>query len=140
MRFYICNGKHHVTICKGKSQEPARDAKNKDGDQYIHVGAAHTAQTGTDITLTSAIITVQGRLGCQRVRALFDTGSQRTFVTKKLAMGLGLKPTSKRFLSVSTFGTKKSSRSEFDVVSLTLSKGAGKIEVSALVISISNYL
>ena len=51
-------------------------------------------------------------------------------------MGLGLKPTSKELLNVSTFGTNKSSRSEFDVVSLILSKGAKKFEVSALVSSI----
>ena len=79
------------------------------------------------------MVTVQGRSGRLLARALFDTGSQRTFVTKELAMGLRLKPTGKEILSVSTFGTNKSNSSEFDAVSLIMSKGAEKIEVSALV-------
>ena len=58
IRCSVCNGKHHITICKEKSQEPAaRDAKGKDSDQYTHVGAADMTKTGTGILLPSAMVT-----------------------------------------------------------------------------------
>ena len=57
IRCSVCNGNDHVTICKGKSQEPAAgDAKGKDSDQYTHVGAAHMTKRGIGILLPSAMV------------------------------------------------------------------------------------
>ena len=63
---------------------------------------------------------------------LFDTGSQRTYVTNSLKSRLGLKPVEKEFLRLNTFGNVHTRRESCDIVNLMLSKKDGEnIRVSA---------
>ena len=136
MRCSICCGKHHVSICKPQSGDTIKETRESNVDQTTHVGAAHSTQSRTSILLPSATVIVQGRSGSRQARVLFDTGSQRTFVTKKLATELNLPSKKRELLNVSTFGTNRSYKAKFDVVSLILTKGANKVEVLALVSSV----
>ena len=68
-----------------------------------------------------------------RARALFDTGSHRTFITEKLSKILHLKPVSREVLNVTTFGSKQSERTEYKVVSPVLLAKSEHINVRALV-------
>ena len=68
----VCNGKHHVTICKGKSQEPAGDGKKQ---RWPRIHSRRCCPYDTDKDWYSPTIshgfTVQGRLGRHRERTLW---------------------------------------------------------------------
>ena len=67
-----------------------------------------------------------------RARILFNTGSQRSFVTEKLSDKLRLKPIKKEILEVTTFGSKQSKRHEYNVVLFTLLGKEACIDTTAL--------
>jgi hypothetical protein len=67
------------------------------------------------------------------VRVLFDTGSQRTYITNSLKSRLGLKPVEKESLRLNTFGDDRVQKETCDIVKLSLQKGDGeRVDVAGL--------
>jgi hypothetical protein len=60
------------------------------------------------------------------IRVLFDTGSQRTYITNSLKSRLGLKPVEKESLRLDTFGDDRVRKETCDIVKLRLQKGTVK--------------
>ena len=95
-----CNGRHHKAVCAKlcKSLEKPRDKgegkEKKEGDKEANTDAAMHVTMGTQVFLQTAQVTVTGpELGSSdglKVRALFDTGAQRSYVSKRVADKLGL--------------------------------------------------
>lgn len=140
-----CKRKHHTSICTTKNTEKSpEDTKKKKPPKQEEGGDIHkdtpgayqgVTQAGDKdvIMMQSALITVRGNNNSAQARALFDTGSQRTFITNRLSEILHLKPMSKEVLDVATFGSKKRERTEYKVVSLMLLAKNENINVTALV-------
>ena len=103
-----------------------------EGTPNSHQGVT-TAGNKDIILMPSALITVKDNNTSVRARALFDTGSHRTFITEKLSKILHLKPVSREILNGTTFGSKQSEKTEYKVVSLVLLAKSEHINVRALV-------
>ena len=76
-----------------------------------------------------------------RVRVLFDTGSQKTFITAKAVGRLGLEAVRKESLGIRAFGSKDANVAKKKICKLSLSpiRGDSKINVEAFVVKdISN--
>ena len=84
------------------------------------------------IQMQSALVTVKAENESTRARILFHTGSQRSFVTKKLSDKLRLKPIKKEILEVTTFGSKQSKRHEYNVILFTLLGKEACIDITVL--------
>ena len=68
-----------------------------------------------------------------QARILFDTGSQRTFITQEMKHRLKLGTMGSELLDVTTFGTLQGRRKTYDLVALTLSTEVENIKITALV-------
>ena len=68
-----------------------------------------------------------------KARVLFDTGAQRTFITRRLTSRLGCESSCKETLSISSFGTDFSDRAQFELVTINLISETGEIGIEALV-------
>ena len=68
------------------------------------------------------------------MRVLFDTGSQRTYITNSVQGRLNLKPTSRETLNLNTFGDNKFKRRDCDVFKLTLKSttNCDSIQIAAI--------
>ena len=71
-----------------------------------------------------------------QARILFDTGSQRTFITHEMKHKLKLETMGSELLDVATFSTLQGRRKTYDLVTLTLSAEVGNIKITALVTSV----
>ena len=95
-----CNGRHHKAVCAklckslGKPRDKGEGTEKKEGDKEANTDAAMHVTMGTQVFLQTAQVTVTGpELGSSdglKVRALFDTGAQRSYVSKGVADKLGL--------------------------------------------------
>ena len=83
--------------------------------------------------LQSASILVHSGKMSHRARILFDTGSQRTFITRRLASYLKCPSICKEKLSISAFGKSECNVSVFDLVSVGLQSYHELFDVDALV-------
>ena len=97
------------------------------------MGTTQSSSTGKTIRLQSALATIASETKNQQGRVLFDTGSQRSFVTKGITNALMLKPIRKEVLELTTFACKESKRNKYDVVSLKLLTENEDITIEALV-------
>ena len=98
------------------------------------MGATHAFHPETHILMQSAVtkISRNGEQHCQ-ARILFDTGSQRTFITQDMRHKLELKTIGNELLDVTTFGTIQSTRKTYDIVSFTIVAEKEDIKMRALV-------
>ncbi len=74
---------------------------------------------GTVLLQTARAVARDGKKSIP-VRVLFDTGSQRTYITNSVQKRLNLKPTSKETLNLNTFGDNTFKGESCDVYKLTL--------------------
>ena len=105
-----------------------------------HVGTTHVGTTQlldlqqNQILMHSATTTAIGQgFQCSQAHILFDTGSQRTFITENMRNRFNLKTIRKELLDVTTFGDIKTTRRNYDVVSLNLDTGKESLSLTALV-------
>ena len=130
-----CNGKHHSASCKSagidghkpsgtvpteqntsKRNPEKEDSTVQEGSTLV--GSTHTSQD--TILLQSALVDVAaGSRSCQ-ARLLFDSGSQRTFISQDLANKIGAQPFKKEELLMSTFGHDKRIKADFETVRVCL--------------------
>ena len=126
-----CNKRHHQSICD-RSRVPPSDPERQntsipkikpndktpnegareaiiDGEvRNQHVLTTANFSTKTSVVLQTATAYAQG-IGAAKVvpvRILFDSGSQRTYITKDLKNRLGLKTIKTETLNLNTFGDK----------------------------------
>ena len=84
-----------------------------------------TSQYSTSAALPTASIKVQtyNRTPAFTARASFDQGAQKTFITKKLQIQLGLKPISSVTIGVKVGFDQPCSQTQFDIVHPILTLG-----------------
>ena len=102
-----CDKRHHISICK-------KDSNNDDH------GTTHTTHSNisSDILLQTAkcfISNLEEEKG-GLTRLMFDSGSQRSYITEDLRKRLNLKTLRKEKIVIKTFGDFSSTLRELDVV------------------------
>lgn len=138
-----CRGRHPVSIC-------ARPSKKNDGrppttqENDKHGGDRATPVTTTLVSSQIPILLQTARLRLVNLgsdnpgasaRAIFDSGSQRTYVTERTRKKLKLPAVGTETIQISTFGNSGSSSQTCDVVSLGVkTNNGGTSEVTALVV------
>ena len=93
-----CQGQHNTIFCmKGES---------KDNDAEKVTASVATSQEKFGVVLPTAMVELQGNTSTQRVRALLDQGSQRTFLCRAVAKELGLEPKGRIKLAIDELSTE----------------------------------
>ena len=112
MRCARCKGKHHISICSAGSHGDApssinREAQPKGKEPTLNPQATswvgNSVSSGEKVALQTALARVNGKKGC-KVGVLFDSGSQRSFISARAVSSLGLVPVRKEPLGIKTFG------------------------------------
>ena len=139
-----CSGRHHAAICKRggvdrqpENKEKTHNAEEQDTktDQATQLMSSSGCANDTTIVLQSASIWIRSESKRFRVRGIFDTGSQWTFISRRLASKLGCHIICKEKLSISSFGSTKCDASELDLVKIGLEMDEGVFTIEALVVA-----
>ena len=91
--------------------------------------------TNSSVVLQTTTAYARGKGGTkdEQVRILFDSGSQRSYITKDLKNRLGLKTAKTETLNLNTFGAKIYRKQKCEVVELSLYKFGNKtVNITAL--------
>ena len=116
------------------------NANGKDNNPTMEVNVSTTSTTTTvkdtaTILLQTARTVVTNSEGTKsaKVCVVFDSGSQRSYVSNSLKSRLNLKPIKHETLNLNTFGNNKFRKHNCDLVELYLQdKNGGKIKIRAL--------
>ena len=133
MKCVKCGQRHHLSIHmdigenrsnqgQGKGQAPQQTTEDKTATMYVKSGA-------TPILLQTASTTVinPGAPDLQvNARVLFDTGSQRSYITSELKERLNLPTLSRQDILVKTFGSMTAQSETVDVVELNIRTPRGE--------------
>ena len=142
-----CGQQHHQSICSLSNHKKPADSTKENPDPHSQTKPGDSAETTTATSATSTsrkgkavllqtaqcIATNADSMRSTTVRVLFDTGSQRTYITNSLKSRLGLKPVEKESLRLNTLGDDRVRKETCDIVKLSLQKGDGeRVDVAAL--------
>lgn len=155
-----CGSRHHTLICGAEfSQKVKLNSQNSQSMNYktnkstetsqsngevksgetrksngsTIVAAVASNQSETNIVLPTAILAIQTNNGTEHERALFDQGSQRSFISSRLYNRLQLDPIKHVNLVLNAFGTKGCSQ-RYPIVRLVVAVLDRLIELELLVI------
>ncbi|XP_028394457.1 uncharacterized protein LOC114518650 [Dendronephthya gigantea] len=135
-----CKKEHHTALCDAENNPEGLEVEGEEGN------LSPTNGTGTIATLVVSPKNKVVKLGCSvalqtaqamlvgqktaQARVLFDSGSQRSFVTTKWARELGCKMLRRELLSVGAFGQRALKTKVREVVQLDLKSIRGDVVVS----------
>ena len=89
---------------------------------------------GEKVIMQTALMTIKGNDSIVTTRALFDTGSTRSYVTGEVANSLKLKPIEEQTFSIYAFGETKPKQKTAPIVELKIQTRFGKsIKIKATV-------
>ncbi|UYV76227.1 hypothetical protein LAZ67_13003093 [Cordylochernes scorpioides] len=119
-----CKKKHLDILCPLNA--PGRESADEDKEQVEDCDVSSTVENGVSFSRLSASslillqtlkIKVEGATSAKVVRALLDTGSQRSYILSKTAQDLGLSPIGQESLKHMVFGghTSESVHQEYRV-------------------------
>jgi hypothetical protein len=132
-----CKKEHHTALCSsGKVQESKPKGPEADGE--VRESRTTLVVSPKNVIGKVALQTAQAMLVGRksgRVRVLFDSGSQRSFVTVKMARELGCTVLRREVLRVGTFGQRALNSEMREVVRLDL-----KSLYSSKVVSVEAYV
>ncbi len=127
-----CQGKHHQSICprNQKVEDPKTTKQPKDEERTT---TATRICKGTVLLQTARARATNGARSIP-VRVLFDTGSQRSYITNSTQAKLKLEPVRKETLYLNTFGDNKCKRQSCEVYKFNIESrnGSEKIELSGI--------
>ena len=134
-----CRGNHHQSICRQTAPKPpdssassnqnSHETRNStlvsldaENPQPLETTTTASSATKGTVLLQTASAIAKNEDGSKsiRVKVLFDSGSQRSYVTDSLKSRLGLKSKETETLHLNTFGEKNFRKQKCDVVTLLL--------------------
>ena len=135
-----CQGKHHVFCCHKSKGSETDVVASPDVVVDSHVGVAGTLKCELkQVVLQTAKVKVLGPRGTCDVTLLFDSGSDRTYVSNKLVKKLGLKRIGATELRYAVFGGGQSSSSLRNVCEINMQgvrEGMSKVSLKAVEIPV----
>lgn len=127
-----CKGRHHKAVCEKllaptKEENESESESNSGNETKTNAGcAAFHVNTGTQVFLQTAQVFVANpnRENCQgiQVRALFDTGSQRSYLSQQIVNKLKLETVQTDNLIITTFGEDNKKAKAVNLVELSVRK------------------
>jgi hypothetical protein len=118
---YVCRrcrgGKHHISICTSNSHRASGDNQNRSNPDKVDdtpakqgfVGHAGCDKNGILLQTARANIQSNDTLRQVSTRILFDSGSQRTYISEKVRNSLKLKAVRSEKVIIKTFGQSETS-------------------------------
>ena len=89
---------------------------------------------GEKVIMQTALMTIKGNDSILTTRALFDTGSRRSYVTEEVAISLKLKPIEEQAFLIYAFGVQSQNKKTALIVELKIQTRFGKpIKIKAAV-------
>ena len=132
-----CNGKHHISICCEKAVDERQQKITKPSDSVVgHVGVQNNVLLQTafsQILKSPSSILLNARI-------LFDSGSQRSYITQSLRDKLKLQTVRTERLILRTFGHSESVVKTLDVVKLWVRHGSDDNFMSLEVICVPLFV
>ena len=132
-----CKQRHHQSICATLNHPIQEKKENTNETKPESKGTTTTSnmeKRGT-VLLQTARMTATNFDGSRstQVKVLFDSGSQRSYVSNRLKTALKLKPVKNETLNLNTFGNSKFRKQNCDLVKLNLEdKDKAKITIEGL--------
>ena len=142
-----CNSRHHISICdEGISKKTIDDKENatKGNEKKLNV-TGNARSDGIDRTTFNfagnenknsiLLQTAVGYASCvgkqyyKKIRIMFDSGSQRTYITSSLRNQLRLPKLRNEHLIIQAFGGTENNVEKVDVVQLKLKGNTNETEV-----------
>ena len=143
-----CHGRHNVLLCKFNgtvsqaqspsgtkfntptpthppappSSPPASSPSETQPESSI-VSASHVTSSKVSMRLQVRTVLVAGRTGAVEANILFDTGADRSYISRDLVKRIGPECVGSQYLAYSAFGTGKSSGHELRNVFAVDAKG-----------------
>ena len=122
-----CHGRHHLAVCNGVV---GRGSGNTADESTSNLPETTTpvmhVSSGTHVFLQTAQVVVSrpGEESTRRlnVRAIFDTGAQRSYIIQETVNALKLQTVKTERLKIATFGDKKQELEAVNLVELALIK------------------
>ena len=110
---FHCKGAHHAVLCLRQMKKEVEGS----GPVGYDVGPAHVGYTRTK-NATTIMQVVKTKIAGAEVNVMFDSGSDRSFVTLECARKLDLQSVGKESLAYCCFGENESRKGERDVFEL----------------------
>lgn len=156
-----CGGRHHVSICKegatrdgtktpmtrqdtnsttatNQQQQVGRNLKNEVDNTPTTTAAFQSSTTEVPVLLQTAQVTVfkpGDPTTSMSTRAIFDSGSQRSYISERVKESLTLDPLYSETMIIKAFGSERGKRQLCDVISLGLRlQAGGSINLSFLAV------
>ena len=136
-----CNAKHHTSICNKPASKGTTQSEEKEQPNLNSTTTTLTAFVPPQLTrnticlLKTAIATVVNANLQVEANILFDEGSQRSFITEKLAGMLGVVPQRSENINLSSFGSSQPLYRRMDNVTFRIKTRRGDlVPISALVV------
>ena len=124
--------KHHRTLCPKKfNQDEKNDTSTLESNDDTESGMI---AIGRKMIMQTALMTIKGNDSIVTTRALFDTGSTRSYVMEEVTNSLKLKPIEEQTFSIYAFGDTKPTQKTAPIVELKIQTRFGKsIKIKATV-------
>ena len=147
----ICSGKHHMSICNNANRGSGTSEIQSRGSSVVSSGEGERrsnenktsttvyVDSNTSILLQTAIAQVSRVHQLHPVvnmRILFDSGSQRSYISERAKAKLNLPPKRKEKLLIKTFGQENEQLKECDLVEFCVGglSESSKIQMTALAV------
>ena len=121
-----CNGRHHVSLCFGSKEKENPTEK----DETVETTTGTHVQTKGGILLQTANAVVCGSVASTDTRLLFDTGSQRSYISEDVVQKLDLKAVRTERVVIKTFGSEEATMKKLKVVRFKVKRKVGEGYVS----------
>ncbi|KAJ8957208.1 hypothetical protein NQ318_007770 [Aromia moschata] len=94
LKCIVCGYSHVPLMCLGLAEKKTaqQQKESSNGQENVKKDQAMQNQTGSYVFLQTLNLRVKGQLGMKQVRALLDTGSQRSYILKATVSSLSLRP------------------------------------------------
>ena len=125
---YVCNGAHHTSICDGRKK------KNEKEDETKDVHSTPAVSSKSKILLQTAQLDVRayrrGKPGLvANCKVLFDSGSQRTHITRELAEKIKAPIVRRDNVNINGFGGISLGPQTLEVAQLILTKKGYNVQL-----------
>ncbi len=128
-----CAAKHHSIVCKSppKIHPPGTNGEQQSPPGPPNLGTtANYVDTETLVLLQTAVADVNpGSKKSVKARLIFDSGSQRSYISNRIRNVLELPAIGMENLLIKTFGSEQELPKSCDVVKISLSKSGGGIHL-----------
>lgn len=104
-----CGGSHHPLLCfKGTTSEGGKSGQNLLAKSHSYLTNKVSPENTVKHTLLQTVsATAMGLQADQKINILFDSGSDKTYISSACVRKLGLEPVGKEQVSVALFGENK---------------------------------